>query len=61
MDTYIVRVYRYPEEKGEGCLGVVEFTDGTPFRRFHTDGELMDIITRARMKGEVQVRYVREE
>jgi len=61
MDTYIVRVYRYPERKGQEYLGVVEFTDGTPRQRFHSDNELVNIIACARSKGDVQVEYLREE
>jgi len=61
MDTFIVRVYRYPESRGQDYLGVVEFTDGTPLRQFHTDSELVDIIACAKSKGAVQVQYMREE
>jgi hypothetical protein len=61
MDTFIVRVYRYPGRKGQEYLGVVEFTDGTPRRRFHSDNELIDIIACAQAKGEVQVQYCRKE
>lgn len=61
MDTYIVRVYRRPEGQGQSYLGVVEFTDGTPYRLFRTNDELMGIIAAARGRGDVQIHYVREE
>ena len=61
MDTFIVRVYRYPQSKGQDYLGVVEFTDGTPRRQFHSDGELADIIASASSRGEVKVQHLGEE
>ena len=61
MDTYIVRVYRYPENDDRTYLGIVEFTDGTPRQSFRSDLELVDIIAGARARGEVRVEYIHKE
>lgn len=61
MDTYIVRIYRYPEKSDQSYFGLVAFTDGTPRQNVRFDTEPVRIIAGARAHGDIQGEFVRRK
>ena len=47
METYVVRVYRHKEAKGDEILGMVEDVEGGDKKPFTTVNEMVQILTGA--------------